>query len=101
MQAATPRPNTVMAAARANLVESLAQPYIETAIEIANGSADFLGKELVEALKEVKNDSLMAEFATVNASAIAELRSYAQWLQKEKENDENEEQGNQSHDRYV
>ena len=74
----------IMAAARANLVESLAQPYIETAIEIANGSADFLGKELVEALKEVKNDSLMAEFATVNASAIAGLRSYAQWLQKEK-----------------
>ena len=74
----------IMAAARANLVESLAQPYIETAVEIANGSADFLGKELVEALKEVKDQSLMAEFTAANAGAISEMRNYAQWLGKEK-----------------
>lgn len=74
----------ILAAARANLVESLAQPYVETAIEIANGSADFLGKELVEALKEVKDRALMTEFTAANTSAISELRSYAQWLEKEK-----------------
>lgn len=74
----------IMAAARANLVDSLAQPFVETAIEIANGSADFLGKELVEALKEVKDRTLMAEFTAANTSAISELRSYAQWLEKEK-----------------
>ena len=70
----------VMAAARANLDSSLAKPYVETAIQVANGSADFLGKELVAALKEVKNEALMAEFKTVNDQAIAELRNYAGWL---------------------
>ena len=77
----TPR---IIAAARANLEESLAKPFIETAVEIANGSADFLGKDLVEALKEVKNEALMAEFKTVNQQAIQELRGYVAWLTKEK-----------------
>lgn len=70
----------VMASARANLDSSLAKPYVETAIQVANGSADFLGKELVEALKDVKDEALLAEFKTVNERAIAELRSYADWL---------------------
>jgi uncharacterized protein (DUF885 family) len=74
----------IIAAARANLEESLAKPFIETAVEIANGSADFLGKDLVAALKEVNNQSLMAEFKTVNNQAIEELRGYAAWLTKEK-----------------
>jgi len=74
----------VMAAARANLKDSLAQPYVETAMDVANGSADFLGKELVESLKEVKNESLMAEFNAVNKNAIAEIRRYAEWLKNEK-----------------
>jgi len=36
-----------MAAARANLAEALPRPQVETAIEQANGAADFLGKDLV------------------------------------------------------
>jgi uncharacterized protein (DUF885 family) len=75
---------TILAAARANLADSLAKPFVETAIEIANGSADFLGKELVEALKEVKNEPLMTEFRAANEKTIAELRAYVSWLQKEK-----------------
>jgi uncharacterized protein (DUF885 family) len=74
----------IMAAAHANLEATLAKPYVETAIEVANGSADFLSKELVEALKDVKNEALMREFNTVNTNAIASLRSYADWLKKEK-----------------
>lgn len=70
----------VMAAARASLDSSLPRPYVETAIEVANGSADFLGKELVEALKDLKDEALLAEFNTANQRAIAELRSYADWL---------------------
>ncbi|MFO1515292.1 MAG: DUF885 family protein, partial [Verrucomicrobiota bacterium] len=64
----------VMAAARANLASTLAKPYVETAIEVANGSADFLGKDLVAALKGVTNETLLAEFKAVNQSAITELR---------------------------
>ncbi len=74
----------VMAAARANLASSLAKPYVETAIEVANGSADFLGQELLAALKDVTNETLMAEFKVVNQSAIAELRGYADWLKTKK-----------------
>ena len=47
----------VMAAARANLGESLPHPYVETAIQNARGSADFLAKDLVQALKEVKDEA--------------------------------------------
>src|ERR1035441_2498026 len=36
----------IMSAARANLAESLPRPQVETAIEEAEGSADFLAKDL-------------------------------------------------------
>ncbi|HUC84308.1 MAG TPA: DUF885 domain-containing protein [Candidatus Acidoferrales bacterium] len=74
----------IMAAARENLEASLPRPYIDTALEVANGSADFLGRELVEALKDVPDKSLLAEFATANNAAIAELRDYVAWLKQEK-----------------
>jgi uncharacterized protein (DUF885 family) len=72
------------ATAKSNLVDSLAKPYIETAIQIANGSADFLSKDLISALKEVKNDSLMNVFKSSNEYAIKELKSFAVYLLKEK-----------------
>ena len=74
----------VIAAAKANLEESLANPFAETAIEIANGSADFLGKDLMNAVKEVGNEPLLAEFNAANRRAIEELRGYTAWLEKEK-----------------
>src|SRR4051794_21883134 len=66
----------VMAAARENLAASLPRPQIETAIEEANGAVDFLGKDLVAALKTIKNDKLMVEFTAVNDRARQELRGY-------------------------
>jgi uncharacterized protein (DUF885 family) len=74
----------VLVAARANLKDTLAKPYVETAIEIARGSADFLSGDLKTALKEVKNDSLMKVFNATNKTAIAAITGYANWLQKEK-----------------
>ena len=74
----------IIAAAKANLEESLAKPFVETAIEIADGSADFLGKDLVDALKEIKNESLMTEFKSVNQQAIEALRGYVAWLKTDK-----------------
>jgi uncharacterized protein (DUF885 family) len=74
----------VTAAARANLAESLPRPYIETAMEAATGAADFLGKDLVEALKDVKDEKLMAEFNTANQRAIQEMQGYATYLKEQK-----------------
>lgn len=74
----------VFAAAKANLADSLAKPFIETAIEIAKGSAEFLAGDLVTALKDVKNDTLMAAFAAANKKAINEVNAFVDYLQKEK-----------------
>ena len=71
-------------AARTNLEELLPRPQVETAIEEANGIADFLGKDLVAALKGMKNASLMAEFNAANSRAISEMRGYVAYLQQQK-----------------
>ena len=74
----------ILAAARANLEPSLAKPFVETAIEVAKGAADFMSKDLVEALKELKDESLRTEFNAANQTAISELHAYAAYLEKEK-----------------
>lgn len=74
----------MLAAARENLVEALPKPYVELAIDITNGNADFLAKDLVTALKDVKDAALMAEFKQANDAAVAELKSYAEWLSKDR-----------------
>lgn len=70
--------------AKANLQDSLALPHIQLAIEIARGSASFLGKDLLVALKDVKNDSLMKAFNVANKKAIDAINGYANFLEKEK-----------------
>ena len=74
----------IFSAARANLAESLPKPFLETAIEMANGAIEFLSKDLVEAVKKVKDETLMASFRTANAGAISELRNYVSYLKQEK-----------------
>ncbi len=74
----------VYALAKTNLADSLAKPYIETAIEVANGTISFLGDDLLKALKDVKNDSLMSAFKTANQKAIDEIKGFVSYLQKEK-----------------
>lgn len=74
----------LFAAARENLEDSVARPYVETAILIANGTADFMENELAAALKDFNDAPLKASFNASNKKAINELRSFAQWLQKEK-----------------
>jgi uncharacterized protein (DUF885 family) len=74
----------IMSAARANLAESLPRPQVETAIEEAEGSADFLAKDLVAALKNVKNENLMAWFDAAKRRAIEEVRAYAAYLKAQK-----------------
>ncbi len=76
--------SNVMAAARANLEETLPRPLVETAMDQANGAADFLGTDLVTALKDVPDAQLMAEFNAANGRAIAELRGFATYLKEQK-----------------
>ena len=74
----------VMTAAKTNLAETLPKPYVELAIQVANGSADFLEKELTEAVKGVNDEQLRAAFQDANKKAAAALRDYAAWLTKER-----------------
>ena len=75
---------SIVAAAKENLDDSIPRPYVETAIAIAGGTVDFLKGDLLVALKQVKNDSLMSRFKTANDSAISSLQGFVIWLQKEK-----------------
>jgi len=74
----------MMAAARQNLAESLPKPEIETAIDQANGAADFLGKDLVQALVDFKEEAVLARFRAANSRAMEELRGYAKHLKETK-----------------
>ena len=74
----------IYADAKANLQDTLAIPHIKLAIEVARGSASFLGNDLVVALKDVKNDSLMKAFTIANKKAIDVINEFAIFLEKEK-----------------
>jgi uncharacterized protein (DUF885 family) len=74
----------LFANAKKNLLDTLAKPYVETAIQIARGSASFLSGDLITALKDVKNDTLMASFKAANKKAIDAINGYAAYLEKEK-----------------
>jgi uncharacterized protein (DUF885 family) len=74
----------LFSSARSNLVDSLPKPFIETAIQIARGSASFLKKDLFLALGEINNDSLLSAFTIANNGAVSELGLFAEYLEKEK-----------------
>ena len=74
----------IVTAGKTNLADVLPKPYVELAIQIANGSADFLEKDLAAAVKDVPDEPLMAAFRDANKKAAAALHDYAAWLTKEK-----------------
>jgi len=74
----------ILIAARTNLDPVLPKPYVELAIQIAKGSADFLRKNLVEAVVDLKDERIRSEFLEANRKAAAALTDYAAWLEREK-----------------
>ena len=76
-------PNIVIAA-KTNLDQALPKPYVELAIKIAKGSADFLRKDLVEAVADLKDERQRADFLESNRKAAGALADYAGWLERER-----------------
>jgi len=74
----------IMIAAKTNLAEALPKPHVELAIQTARGAAEFLKKDLVEGLADLKDETLRAAFLQSNRRAAAALTEYAAWLEKEK-----------------
>jgi uncharacterized protein (DUF885 family) len=76
-------PNTLIAA-KTNLEPVLARPYVELAIDIARGSADFLREDMVNAMSGIKDQEVRGNFMEANRKAILALNDFATWLEKEK-----------------
>ncbi len=74
----------IMIAAKTNLDDVLPKPYVELAIQIARGAADFLRTNLVASIAELKDDRIRADFQESNRKAAAALADYASWLEREK-----------------
>src|SRR6266576_2302498 len=74
----------ILIAARTNLDEKLPKPFVELAIQIARGSADFLKKDLVAAVSGLKDEQLRVAFQAANRKAATALTDYAAWLEREK-----------------
>lgn len=74
----------ILIAARTNLSEKLPKPFVELAIQIARGSADFLKKDLVGAVSGLKDEQLRLSFNDTNRKAANALNDYASWLERAK-----------------
>ncbi len=74
----------ILIAARTNLNEQLPKPFVELAIQIAKGSADFLKKDLIAAVSGLKDEQLRVAFQEANRKAANALNDYAAWLEREK-----------------
>src|SRR5438046_3562283 len=74
----------ILIAARTKLNEKLPKPFVELAIQIARGSADYLTKDLVAAVTGLKDEQLRSAFQEANRKAANALNDYAAWLEREK-----------------
>jgi len=74
----------ILIAARTNLNEVVPRPYVELAIQIAKGSAEFLKKDLVAAIGNLKDEQLRGAFHEANRKGANALNDYAAWLEREK-----------------
>jgi uncharacterized protein (DUF885 family) len=74
----------ILIAARTNLNDVVPKPYVELAIQIAKGSVDFLKKDLVAAVGNLKDEQLRVAFHEANRKAANALNDYAAWLEREK-----------------
>ena len=70
--------------ARTNLDAKLPVPYVETAIEIANSTADFIENDIAKAVRECGDAAAVADFNTAAAVAAKEHRAFAEWLRRER-----------------
>jgi uncharacterized protein (DUF885 family) len=76
-------PNIIIAA-KTNLNEVLPKPYVELAIQIAKGSADFMRKNLVAAIADLKDEQARSDFMEANRRAASALADYAAWLERDR-----------------
>src|SRR5260370_39499390 len=67
----------ILIAGKTNLEAGLPKPYVELAIQIARGSADFLRKDMVRAVETGKDQGLGGDFIDGHREAATGLRDFA------------------------
>ena len=65
-------------------MRSFPKPYVELAIQIAKGSADFLKTDLVAAIGNLKDEQLRVAFHEANRKAQMRSTIMPTWLEREK-----------------
>jgi uncharacterized protein (DUF885 family) len=70
--------------ARANLEPVLPKPFVETAIESANGTATFIENDVAKVAAEVADGRISADYEAAMKPAASAFRVYADWLKREK-----------------
>jgi uncharacterized protein (DUF885 family) len=75
---------TVLARARENLDPRLSRVFVTTAIDQANGMADFYERDLAVAFAGVGDEATRRSFDAGRAAAAAAMRAYAAWLKSER-----------------
>jgi len=71
-------------AAKRNLDPVVPKVFVETAIKIASGQAEFAEGDLVKGFEDVPDAALKAELKAAAADAAAAMRQYIEWLKTEK-----------------
>jgi uncharacterized protein (DUF885 family) len=74
----------LFAVARAQLESALPKPWVETAIQMADGTATFLEKDVAGVVQGASRREAVGEFAVANARAVRELREFSAWLKAER-----------------
>jgi uncharacterized protein (DUF885 family) len=74
----------ILIAAKTNLDPVLPKPKVELAIQIAKGLADFLRKDILEGIADLKDERLRTDFSESNRKAATALTDYAGWLERER-----------------
>lgn len=74
--------SNLVAAARANLANPLPRPYVETALQMAQGQVQFLTTDLAQALQPLTNSVLRAECQAAQVEAVAALKGFMAWLKE-------------------
>ena len=74
----------VLAVARQNLEPVLPRPFIQTAIDVAEGTASFLQNDVTREVGKLTDDEVKASYFRASSNAIVELKSYAAWLRNDR-----------------
>ena len=74
----------VLAAARQNLDPVLPRPYVETAIQVADGTASFLQNEVTREVDQLTDAVAKDGFHQACELAVRELKGYVEWLKHER-----------------